>query len=335
MRNAIQTLLLLLLFTAIVRFTVGEYSALWHNLKAADYPSVPGKILRISKDLTTSPSNSKPFRMDVLYEYSVASKRYRGTRLRYHGDEQMSLADAKGFLARFPAGSTPPVFYDPDNPSNATLVYGIDENSLVGSVLFTCFLLALALPLRIPAMWLWHKFSKPEAAGVRFRKIRGQTHVYLPDADKLVYLTIMATTGVAAAAITGFTFASYTGDHKTSIQLGAAVFLLLVSLVLLWRWQRDWNGRDDLIIDRDKKLVSFPLTFGRKKRLALSFDEIDTVRFEMMDVHSKVGDICFYTIYICHLSKGQELLETKLAFWCEQEERADRFATWLADQIPN
>jgi len=63
----------------------------------------------------------------IVYEYKVAGVSYRGTRYNLH-ETGKSMKWAKGILELYPAGTTIPVFYSPQNPSRSVLTKWLSLN---------------------------------------------------------------------------------------------------------------------------------------------------------------------------------------------------------------
>ena len=107
-------------------FIVVGAAFLWHLLQewrraraSRSWPSVSGIIreARISEDT----DSAVPV---VIYTYTVAGTRYEGERIHFGGVGGWTVGWAESWLRRYPVGKRVPVFYNPDDPSEAVLVTG-------------------------------------------------------------------------------------------------------------------------------------------------------------------------------------------------------------------
>lgn len=77
-------------------------------------------------------------RPHLEYEYHVAGRHYASTRRVFEGLQLYEDRAAQAILARYPAGQAVTVYYDPDQPSEATLERrqaGLASGLLIGLVL--------------------------------------------------------------------------------------------------------------------------------------------------------------------------------------------------------
>ncbi len=123
--GAIGTLLALawgVAFTGIGlrRIRQGEASQKW--------PTTPGQIISAEVVHKEGDNDGKYtyFAPEVRYTYVVDDVAYAGEVIKFGLDQQHYFSEdpAKEWVARFPAGSRPPVRYDPANPRTATLEIG-------------------------------------------------------------------------------------------------------------------------------------------------------------------------------------------------------------------
>lgn len=91
---------------------------------AAQWPKTSGRIVRsqpgfdlVQRHRDDMPANERV--ADIVYEYQVNGTTYHGKRFTLA--EKVAPEEAAGILARFPEGKSVDVFYDPDNPANATI----------------------------------------------------------------------------------------------------------------------------------------------------------------------------------------------------------------------
>ncbi len=90
-----------------------------------------------------SRSGEKLYGVQIRYRYDVADRRYTGTAItpgyRYSRDE----AEQQELLSRYPVGKRVAVYYNPENPSEAYLQYGLPRLLIALLVLALLFLLVV------------------------------------------------------------------------------------------------------------------------------------------------------------------------------------------------
>jgi len=64
------------------------------------------------------------YRPMVIYSYAVGAVRFMSSRVAFHAVNSADREDAARAAARYPAGATVPVFYDPQDPEQAVLERG-------------------------------------------------------------------------------------------------------------------------------------------------------------------------------------------------------------------
>lgn len=110
---------------------------------AQNWTAVTATVER-SELLSYSDSDGTTYRIDILYFYEVNGQRYGSNR--YSFSSLGSSSGSKGkrdILNRYPVGSTPTVYVDPDDPANAVLHRGLSLSNLWG--LFPLPFLAVGL----------------------------------------------------------------------------------------------------------------------------------------------------------------------------------------------
>ena len=135
---AIQ-MLITFLTLAIGSLWIGAWSV-YHGTRSTNWPSVQGTVLASqfvgNKDLDVS---------KVVTEYLVDGKVYETDRAPFCENPD----EVRGFVRDYPTGRNVKVYYDPSNPSFATL--------RTGNTMFSFWLLGGGVLLTI----LWVRFAKP------------------------------------------------------------------------------------------------------------------------------------------------------------------------------
>ena len=100
---------------------------LFHNRRSraqletsSRWPSVPGRI-QSSEVKREGASSKKVYRARVKYTYEVAGTTYKSRAITLGGQLHKGRQLAEERVARYPEGSTHPVYYDPRSPKTACL----------------------------------------------------------------------------------------------------------------------------------------------------------------------------------------------------------------------
>lgn len=118
--------MLLLMAGAIV---AGAFYVLYQNnrrkaLAAASWPSVEGRITTSAVYTRRDRDDGKlEYHSNIAFVYSVNGVNLAGNTVRF-GFENFGKAAAEHVCARYPAGASVPVYYDPANPSRSVLEPG-------------------------------------------------------------------------------------------------------------------------------------------------------------------------------------------------------------------
>ncbi len=99
----------------LLMIAVALWSA-WMNRRAADWPAVPGVIVR-SELLTPTDAEAT---VRIEYEYRAGGELQRGSMLSYAG-RSPAESDKAAQVATYPVGREVMVYVDPANPGRAVL----------------------------------------------------------------------------------------------------------------------------------------------------------------------------------------------------------------------
>jgi hypothetical protein len=134
-----------LIFLGIIFATAGVIS-LGPALGSTRWPAAPGEVL--SAKIASRDGRPHPL---VRYTYQVGGKAYTAARISFHSTTSLPLPGlpaetAEAVLARYPAGKSMPVYYDPAAPDRAVLEPGAGPGAYlpaaVGGLFFILGLLA-------------------------------------------------------------------------------------------------------------------------------------------------------------------------------------------------
>jgi hypothetical protein len=103
------------------------------------WPTTTGRVLRSEVELRRSHSSeggySSSYYPAVLYEYQVMGQRYQSSTLSPGMEYGLGFQGrVQARVAKYPAGSTVMVYYNPDNPAQAVLEHSATGNRIMGWV---------------------------------------------------------------------------------------------------------------------------------------------------------------------------------------------------------
>lgn len=134
-------------------FLVALIVKAWEVQRAKSWPKAVGRIVQseagldlVQRDQSSMPTNERVAR--IKYEYTVKGQVRTGTRISFA--ERMSEEDVDEALARYPAGKTVDVFYDPKKLNEAVLERDIPDG--IGFGCLVAFLMGVAAVAG--AIWL-------------------------------------------------------------------------------------------------------------------------------------------------------------------------------------
>ena len=136
---------------------------LFSAIRALRWPSTQGRAVtsRINVNVFAGPAATVTrYESEVAYEYEVGGRRVQSTRLDFHPPDEPTIdrARAEAVTDRYPVGQAVAVFYDPANPSNATLDRG--EGTLVA---FAPGLVLMVVAILILRAWWIRRRATPKA----------------------------------------------------------------------------------------------------------------------------------------------------------------------------
>jgi hypothetical protein len=101
------------------------YTAMQSNRARETWATVDGRIVESRVEVRSRPGAERPdmqYGAVVVYEYTVAGKRYRSGRVSFEGTAWRANRDAaEADRARYAEGAKVSVFYDPHKPGSAVL----------------------------------------------------------------------------------------------------------------------------------------------------------------------------------------------------------------------
>ena len=141
-----------------IGLTIWGNGILQNAKESTKWPTTDGRILssRVTESRSTTGTrrNRRPkytYGAEVRYEYTVKERKHTSNKVSFGQYSSSNPGHAESIVRRYPQGKAVKVFYNPDNPSTATLEAGASWSSyaiLIGGVVF-CFagLLLIVSPL--------------------------------------------------------------------------------------------------------------------------------------------------------------------------------------------
>jgi hypothetical protein len=135
MKMSFPLIFALVLLVVGTLLTVAGVLNLSGQKAATKWPSVEGVILE-SKVVTEERQMEKlkkvdAYRAAISYRYSINGKDYLSKQVQHDPETKTYSAFADNLVKTFPVGKKVPVFYNPDNPSEAVLLAGSGFQSYV------------------------------------------------------------------------------------------------------------------------------------------------------------------------------------------------------------
>lgn len=255
------------------------------QLAAEHYPTANGQVIR-SDIVSRSVKGGRRYRLEIVYEFTVAGRRHVGTRRQYEDKEVSTSAASQTLHAQYPVGHTMRVYYNPDDPGDCILVPGIGVPQYVSG------LTALATVLLAGCFWgTVIRLARPEFDPTHITetdtgfevRLRGRSHLELfaLTAPPLLWIGSLILSGLSA----GVPNAEAAGIALTgSVAVAALVTALLAT-------------SPTLSVDFSAKELTLPEgSFADAKRVP--FADLRVIAVRPRDIKDKRGRTS-YTVYDC------------------------------------
>lgn len=297
--------------------------------KAAEqYPTVTGVISHSEMTQKRGSKGKTSYGIDLRYSYEVAGKKYESNRYRYDEDNSSDSRHARQVVGELSAGTKVPVYYNPNDPSDAVLSPGIGGNSLFMLLFLTPFNLIAVMFLSLPFVGKWARLKYPDSGGVRTWKEGTKHRARLTDAPALVTAAITLAGG---AFLLTFIVAFSAGFHASmrTMTIVWAVLLGVTVSSFMWRRGRINSGREDLIFDETTGLISLPLTHGRKGAEVVSLPNVADIELRTKIRRGSKGRTSrAYEVHL-QMATGESSSVTEFS----DEDQARQFAQWLGQKL--
>lgn len=329
MKQIFAFLFFALLFAALAWFVDVRFSRMLAlQYQAQSFPGTQGRILSGKVVQYTGSKGRIYYRASFSYRYQVNGQTYEGRRYRYDGHPSFSSEDeANQMMLAHPPGSDVQVYYNPNDPADAVLSPSIDAQDVSLVFLFAPMnLLFLSLLVKMGRQINWTGRPVPVAGGVRIIAERMTTRVRLPCYQPL---SLALWTAGILSIVAGITI-NPVGKNYTP--LSAGLFMLTGIVVIgaavygYFRWRVE-SGRQDLVIDEGARMIELPLTYKRRERRPLAFNDVAAVSLEKIE-HRRRSGVSYTYAPTLQLRDGTPQRLTDLS-----EDRAESFAAWLREKL--
>jgi hypothetical protein len=298
----------------------------------ADWPTTTGHVLR-SEIAGHDDGDGTTYSAEIEYEYEVDGREYQSDRIRLGGFTSTSDRDhIERIIARAPAGGTVPVYYNPDDPSEAVLTSGVAGEDY--------FIVLFLTPFNVIMLGIWmfaveaisYALRRPPAGGAPIIRQGQRVHVRLPRMSPLFGAGLVALLiSFISIFVVGFLIGS--DPSLTAISIVWACILIPAGALYTWKKYRIGSGAKDLVVDRGDSMVSLPLTFGRREDVVIPLDRVRGIELERIE-HRGKGSTVSHTwapalVYVD--PKGERQVE-RVAEW-QSEERARALTDWLREEL--
>jgi Protein of unknown function (DUF3592) len=299
------------------------------ELRTAAWSRVEGQI--VSSAVTTERRGQEDgvtHGLALDYVYVVAGRITHGHHYRL-ADTSTSGTWAEDTVRTLPAGARVPVFYDPENPSEAVLRAGLPAGWAVFRGLcllpFNAMILAFVSTLRRE-----RRLSRPddETGGLRVVEVGPVTRVlpeaYGPAASVLLWASLTAFV-VSIGTAVGFDFE----PPLAIVEADLAVVLGAAAIGLARAVARRRSGSHDLVLDAEARTLRLPRGRRGEPREPLSWASIAKV---VAETKTNTGDRSDAYHWVSVELSGGARLRVRSAIWSEPD-AVERFRRWLEGRV--
>jgi hypothetical protein len=310
--------------TLMCDFSVGK--AAIQQIYALTYLTTIGSVTR-SEVTVENDGDGPSYAPRIAYAYSVAGKKYEGSRYRY--GQIAGRGDAvRGIVASLPVGSEVVVHYSPNDPSEAILRSGLEGGDLI-QVIFS-------LPFNLVMLGLWlairYRVVPAAAGGARIREdgryIRVRLSPWLP-------LWAAAIAVSAMAFVFSFVFGFGIGTNPSVWVALAAWGILFAGGAAAHSYvkRRLLESDPDLVIDTFGQSLTLPRSTERQNDVIVPWAKIVSIDLEQERKPGAKGNTgpAFIATLAFVDSDGSERREKLVDGKGESASR--RFVQWLRERL--
>lgn len=328
-KDILGFLFLLALFAVFLWFVDVRFSrVLVLQYESRHFSTVKGEVLSGTVTQWTGSKGTVHYHPSLTYRYQTNGQTYVGKRYRYDGHPSFYNEDAaKQIVDAHPKGSEIEVYYNPDKPADTVLSRGLDTADLSIPFVFGSWtLLFLSLLIKLGKEIDWNGKGKPLAGGVKIIDDRMTTRVrlprYKPDAVSLLVAFLLS-------FIAGIIFQNAPMDYRPiTTGLLTLICICFVSMtVYFFLRRRNESGFQDLVIDEGARAMELPLTYKRREKMPLTFNDVTAVTVDKIASRRRAGANSLYAVKF-QLRDGSPQILTTL-----KQDNAESFAAWLREKL--
>lgn len=143
--SCLESSMVILIFLVVgLGLSYWGWSVLQKARASASWPNVSGQITSSSVSHSTDSEGADSYTPSVAYRYTVNDQQYSGYQIKFGETSYSSESKAELVVARYPAGATVPIYYNPSDPDTAVLEPGVTSGSYIILAIGACFVI---LPL--------------------------------------------------------------------------------------------------------------------------------------------------------------------------------------------
>lgn len=301
----------------------------WRQFRALTYSTATGRITH-SEVEESGGEDGPTYRPNLKYKYHVADREYQGSQYRY-GQWSSGDRNAQRIAIEYPVGREVVVYHNPNNPSDAVLIVGMEGCDL--------FLAMFILPFNLVMLGTWiaagasvyQRLARPPAGGVKIWddgfRVRLRLSLIRP-----LYVGATAAGGLAFAGvfIVGFAF-----GFNPSMPIMLSTWGLILgggAGTYLYQHGKLSRGHFDLVIDDIAQTLSLPRTKDRQTETVVPIRCITSVEVQQIEKRTSDGNVHSYVPVLVFADETGPVRREKLIEWWDQA-RAEELAAWLRERL--
>ena len=247
------------------------------QVRARSYPHVAGRILKSTIKLCQSGSDGTglwDYEPDVQFSFTVNGIEYTGNRYRYSRRRTWKFSESAA-RALLPKGEEVAVYYNPRDPADAILSPGVSGPDV--------FLLLCLLPFNVVVLigtigcvqLVRSRVTYGMAVWGNGRVVRAGVHRWSPAAGASL-------AAGAVAFILIFAIGVPTGGNPSVLIASLGWLIVLAAAGLAWQAsvRALATGTRDLVINREDRTLTLPVTWARKEPLTIPWESLSSIEVE-------------------------------------------------------
>jgi hypothetical protein len=329
MKDFLGFLFLLAIFVAFVWYVeVPVFRAMVLQYETSHFSSIQGEVLSSAVTQWTGSKGTVHYHPSFTYRYQVKGQAYVERRYRYDGHPSFYNEEAaKQIVDAHPKGSEIEVYHSPHSPGDTVLSRGLDAADLsIPFVFGSMILLFLSLLLKACKEADWQGKGKPVAGGARIIDDRMTTRVRLPryQPDTMGVLVLFLLSFIAGVVFQHLEI-DYPPIAMGLLTLAGIIAVSITVYLLLYR--KNESGSQDLVVDEAAQMMELPLTYKRRDRMRLTFNDVTSVTVEKIASRRRSSPNSTCVVKLQFRNGSPQILATM------KQDKAESFAAWLREKL--